>query len=85
MAEIKNAKKSDKVYVRVDRNSDREEPDVFVGVNGKNILFPKNEDVLVEPAFKYELERSRKERAKAIKHSSELAANSAKAFEKLKI
>lgn len=86
MAETKTTKKAaEKVTVRVDRNSDREEPDVFVGVNGVNILFPKNEDVSVDPAIKYEIERSRKERAKAIKRSSELAARSAEEFAKPKI
>ena len=71
-------KKMVKVYVPM--ASDQEDPNLFVGINGKSYLVPKGVDVEVPEEVAAEIERSRKakeraaKRAKAIR-DAEAAAN----------
>ena len=50
----------ERVEVFIPKGGAREEPNLFVGINGVNYLLPKGKTSLVPPAVAEELERSRK-------------------------
>lgn len=51
-------KKNDRVEINVPRGSDREDPNVFVAVNGVNYLLPRGKKSEVPGFVAKELERS---------------------------
>ena len=50
----------ERVEVFIPKGGAREEPNVFVGINGVNYLLPKGQTSLVPPEVAEELERARK-------------------------
>lgn len=71
-----------KVKLRIPLHSEKDEPNVFVGVNGNGVLIPRGVEVEVDPAIKAEYERSEKAKEAAIKRKTSLAKRSAKSIEK---
>lgn len=57
MAE-KKAKAEDRVEMFVPRGSERDEPNLFIGINGKNYLLPKGKKSMVPPEAKAEFDRA---------------------------
>lgn len=66
------SKKAERVTVRIPMFSEKEEPDMFVGINGVNYLIPKNKDVEVPVFVKEELDRAERARQAAINSKSEM-------------
>lgn len=62
IAEVTDYDPNEKVTVRVPRIHPKEDPNLFVGVNGKNYIIPRGKAVQVPRFVKDEIERS--ERAK---------------------
>ena len=57
-----------KVPVYVQSSSAKDDPNVFIGVNGVNYVFPKDEEVMLPPEAAAEYHRA--EKAKRIQHNS---------------
>lgn len=53
-------KKPEKVEVFIDRPAANEDPNYYVGHNGKTYILPKGQTSKVPPEIKKEIERSRK-------------------------
>ena len=56
----KTPKKPEKVEVFIDRPAANEDPNYYVGLNGKLYVLPKGQTSMVPPEIKKEIERSRK-------------------------
>lgn len=56
--ETKKTKADKRVELFVPRGSDRDEPNFFICINGKNYLLPKGKKSLVPPEVKAEYDRS---------------------------
>lgn len=50
--------KSDKVKIRIPKQSPKEEPNLYVAINGVNYLIPRGEEVEVPQFVADEIERS---------------------------
>lgn len=61
-----------KVKVFVPRGSAKDDPNLFVSVNGINYLLPKGEETMVPESVAYELERSRAAENAQVSNSAEL-------------
>ena len=57
-----NKQNDERVEVNVPRGSDREDPNVFVGINGVNYLLPRGRSSRVPAAVAAELARSERAR-----------------------
>ena len=58
-----NTKNNDgRVEVSIPRGSDREDPNLFVGLNGVNYLLPRGKKSIVPTAVAAEIERSERAR-----------------------
>lgn len=71
-------KVEDKVEVYIPKGYANDEPNLFVGVNGKNFLLPKGQKSMVPKYIADEIERSRKAEETMDKHiaaMTEAAAN----------
>ena len=53
-------KKPEKVEVFIDRPAANEDPNFYVGLNGKTYILPKGQTSTVPPEIKKEIDRSRK-------------------------
>lgn len=58
MAEEKKAKTENRVKVFVPKGYANEEPNLFVGINGKGYLLPRGKYSEVPPEVAHEIERS---------------------------
>lgn len=65
-------KKPEKVEVFIDRPAANEDPNYYVGLNGKIYVLPKGQTSMVPPEIKKEIERSRKAEDKLDKTISKL-------------
>ena len=70
------ARNDDRVLLRIDKRTEQEEDNQFVGLNGNNYLIPKNEDVMVPAAVKEEFDRGMAEKTKAISRKETMARKS---------
>ena len=50
----------DRIEIFIPRGSDREDPNLFVGINGVNYLLPRGKKSMVPPEVAEEIERSGK-------------------------
>lgn len=58
-AKVKNEDKTvDLVEVYIPKGSPKDDPNLFVGINGKNWLLPRGKKSMVPPEVKYEIERA---------------------------
>lgn len=73
MAE-KKTKDNERVEIFIPRGADRDEPNHFIGINGKNYLLPKGKKSMVPPEAKAEYDRA--ERAVDAMYSSKDALKS---------
>jgi len=62
MSTAKNSAADARVEVTVPRGSEREDPNLFVGINGVNYLLPKGKKSSVPPAVAEELRRAERAR-----------------------
>ena len=53
-----NENKNGRVELRIPRDSQNDDPNYFISVNGKNYLIPKGVTVYVPPEVKAEYERA---------------------------
>lgn len=63
MAETKvktEAKTEELVELYVPKGSPKDDPNLFVGINGKNWLLPRGKKSMVPPEVKYEVERAQR-------------------------
>lgn len=59
MSNIKSAStQEERVEIFIPKGNANDEPNLFVGVNGKNYLLPKGKKSLVPPEVAYEVNRS---------------------------
>lgn len=60
MAEAKKTEtaKEERVEIFIPKGNANDEPNLFVGINGKNYLLPKGKTSLVPPEVAYEVNRS---------------------------
>ena len=70
------ARNDDRVLLRIDKRTEQEEDNQFVGLNGNNYLIPKNEAVMVPAAVKEEFDRGMAEKTKAISRKETMARKS---------
>lgn len=66
--------KSDKVKIRIPKLSQKEEPNLFVGINGVNYLIPRGKEVEVPQFVADEIERSNAAREKFFESVETLSA-----------
>ncbi len=52
--------KEERVEIFIPRGADREDPNLFVGINGVNYLLPRGKKSMVPPEVAEEIERSGK-------------------------
>lgn len=52
--------KDTRVKVYIDRRTGNDEPNLVVGINGKNYVLPRGQESLVPPEVAAEIERSKK-------------------------
>ena len=58
MATTKTAAADERVEVLIPRGGEREDPNLFVGINGLNYLLPRGRRSLVPPAVAAEIRRA---------------------------
>ena len=58
--EVETEDPNEKVTIRVPRIHPKEDPNLFVGINGKNYIIPRGKAVKVPRFVKEEIERSEK-------------------------
>ena len=54
--------KEERIEVSVPRGAEREDPNLFVGINGMSYLLPKGKKSSVPPEVAWEIERSERAR-----------------------
>lgn len=61
-AKTKPAASEERVAVNLPRAGEREDPNLFVGINGLNYLLPRGKSSLVPPAVAAEIRRAERAR-----------------------
>ena len=61
-AKTKTAAQEERVAVNLPRAGEREDPNLFVGINGLNYLLPRGKSSLVPPAVAAEIRRAERAR-----------------------
>ena len=61
-AKTKAAAQEERVAVNLPRAGEREDPNLFVGINGMNYLLPRGKSSLVPPAVAAEIRRAERAR-----------------------
>ncbi len=61
-AKTKAAPQEERVAVNLPRAGEREDPNLFVGINGLNYLLPRGKSSLVPPAVAAEIRRAERAR-----------------------
>ena len=61
-AKTKPAPQEERVAVKLPRAGEREDPNLFVGINGLNYLLPRGKSSLVPPAVAAEIRRAERAR-----------------------
>ena len=74
MAAKKPVKQTDRVSVTIPRARGHEDPNLFVGINGKNYLIPKGSTVEVPPEVAEEIWRAEAAEARMFDQADELKA-----------
>lgn len=64
--------KDTRVKVYIDRRTGNDEPNLVVGINGKNYVLPRGQESLVPPEVAAEIERSKKAQLALDKRIDEL-------------
>ena len=67
-------KKDERVELFIPRGSDRDDPNYFIGINGKNFVLPKGKKSMVPPEVKAEYERAERAIDAQSAKKNELAA-----------
>lgn len=68
--------KDNRVKIYIERRSGNDEPNLVVGINGKNYVLPRGQESLVPPEVAAEIERSRKAQTALDKRIDELTVAS---------
>ena len=62
MSTTKTTASDERVEVLIPRGGEREDPNLFVGINGLNYLLPRGKSSLVPPAVAAEIRRAERAR-----------------------
>ena len=71
---MSTTKKDDRVEISILRGNAGDEPNLFVGVNGKNFLLPKGKKSMVPQYIADEINRSRNAEDIMDEHAAEMAS-----------